>query len=213
MAILKRQKPKKTRHKIRDALWPRMGWRRTLRYTKYRLIRLQDSERNIAVGLSWGAAISFTPFMGGHILMAALFTWMMRGNVIAGAIGTVWGNPWTLPLMQLASFETGKLLFRIFGIVEFSAMPENLSLKKMFDYVIEHPYDLVIPWVAGGLVLTFATWPLFYMLHMAILENARKTRHAAREHNQKARKAARESGLETVPERFSPSLEKKVLDS
>ncbi len=213
MAILKRQKPKKTHHKIRDALWPRMGWRRTLRYTKYRLIRLQDSERNIAVGLSWGAAISFTPFMGGHILLAALFTWMMRGNVIAGAIGTVWGNPWTLPLMQLASFETGKLFFRFFGIVEFSALPENLSLKKMFDYIIEHPYDLVIPWVAGGVVLTFATWPLFYMLHMAILEGARSSQRATREESQKARKAAGGSGLETSPEPPVPFLKEKAIDS
>lgn len=187
MAILKRRHPKKTRHKIRDALWPRMGWRRTMRYTKYRLIRIQDSERNIAVGLSWGAAVSFNPFLGTHILQAILFSWLMRGNVIAGALGTAWGNPWTLPFMQLAGFELGKLIFRLFGVVEFADMPEHLTLRKMFEYVIEHPYDLVMPWIAGGVTLTVVSWPLFYALHLGVLESTHKARHSAREEAHKRR--------------------------
>lgn len=181
MAIFKRRHPKKTHHKIRDALWPRMGWRRAMRYIKYRLIRIQDTDRNIAVGLSWGAAVSFTPLIGTHVIQAALYTWLMRGNIVASFIGTFWGNPWTGPLMQWFSYETGKFFFRIFGFMAFASFPANLSLGGIFDYIAEHPYDLVLPWVVGGFLAALFVWPLFYVLHKAMIRSARAARRKARE--------------------------------
>lgn len=181
MAILKRRHPKRTHHKIRDALWPRMGWRRALRYIKYRLIRIQDSDRNIAVGLSWGAAVSFTPLIGTHVIQAALYTWLMRGNIVASFIGTFWGNPWTGPLMQWFSYETGKLFFRVFGAREFAPLPDTWNLEKVWGYIVEHPHDLVLPWVVGGFIAGVFVWPVFYVIHSAMIRSARAARRKARE--------------------------------
>lgn len=186
MAILKRKHPKKTHHKLRDALWPRIGWRRAMRYIKYRLIRLKDSNRNIAVGLSWGAAVSFTPLIGTHILQGLVYTWLMRGNLAASVVGTFWGNPWTGPFMQWASYEAGKTVFRIFGFDKFANLPEGLTIRQFFQYVLDHPFDLILPWVAGGFVAMLAFWPIFYIFHFWAIRSTRaahqKAREAARHH-------------------------------
>lgn len=193
MAIFKRRDPKKTHHKLRDALWPRIGWRRAMRYTMYRIIRIQDSDRNIAVGLSWGAAVSFTPLIGTHVLQAALYSWLMRGNIVASFVGTFWGNPWTGPFMQWFSYETGKTFFRILGFVEFSKIPDGLTIEQFFHYVGEHPYDLVLPWIVGGFLAALIVFPPFYVLHIWMVRKARAARHksreAARQHRIERRKA------------------------
>ncbi|MCB9979495.1 MAG: DUF2062 domain-containing protein [Rhodospirillales bacterium] len=181
MAILKRRHPKKSHHKIRDAIWPRMGWRRLVQYNKYRLIRIQDTDRNIAVGLSWGAAVSFTPLMGAHILQALFFTWLMRGNLVAGALGTLWGNPWTLPLMQWFSYEVGKTLFRVLGASGFAKLPDGLGLRGFLVYVLEHPVDLFLPWLVGGILVGLAVWPFFYFFHLWVIRSARTARDKARQ--------------------------------
>ncbi len=181
MAILKRRHPKKTHHKILDAIWPRMGWRRALRYVKHRLVRLQDSDRNIAVGLSWGAAVSFSPLIGTHILQGLLFTWLTRGNLAASVVGTLWGNPWTGPAMQWFSYETGKVLFRVLGFSDFASLPEGLTFSGFFDYVFEHPLDLILPWVVGGSAAGLMVWPFFYLFHYWMIRSARAAHHTARE--------------------------------
>lgn len=181
MAILKRRHPKKAHHKLRDAIWPRMGWRRAMRYIKYRLIRLKDSNRNIAVGLSWGAAVSFTPLIGTHILQGLLYTWLMGGNLAASVVGTFWGNPWTGPLMQWISYEAGKLFFRLLGFDDFVKLPEGLTVHEFFGYVMNHPFDLILPWVVGGFVAMLAFWPIFYIFHLWAVRSARAAHHKARE--------------------------------
>lgn len=72
-----------------------------------RLKRLQGTPYSVAAGFACGVAISFTPFIGFHMILAALTTWLIRGNIIASAIGTVVGNPWTFPFIWLAVFYTG----------------------------------------------------------------------------------------------------------
>ena len=69
-----------------------------------RLKRLQGTPYSIATGFACGVAISFTPFIGFHMILAALTAWLIRGNIIASAIGTIVGNPWTFPFIWLAVF-------------------------------------------------------------------------------------------------------------
>ena len=96
--------------RLRQALWPSMGFRRAARYVGHRLARLPDSPGAIAGGLAWGAAVSFTPFIGLHFFVAALAAWASRCNVLASAIGTAVGNPWTFPFIWAASYKTGAFL-------------------------------------------------------------------------------------------------------
>ncbi len=59
-------------------------------------------------GLS--AFSSCTPFLGFHILVAMLIAWVIRGNLIASALGTFIGNPITFPVIWLVVFEVGRYI-------------------------------------------------------------------------------------------------------
>lgn len=91
-------------------LWPRTGWRRAFVYYLKRLTRLSGTPHNIAAGFACGVMISFTPFVGLHILLGCLLALIVRGNFLAVVAGTLVGNPWTFPFMWLGGYELGKLL-------------------------------------------------------------------------------------------------------
>ena len=79
-------------------------------YLTHRVVRIPGSSYSIACGLAFGAAVSFTPFIGLHFLISMGLAWVFRANVIAAAIGTVVGNPWTFPFIWLATYQTGILI-------------------------------------------------------------------------------------------------------
>ena len=74
---------------------------RILRLLKLKIFRIRDFPEAVAVGLAWGAAVSFTPLLGLNIIICFLGTWLMRGNLIAATVGTIIGNPWTFPFFFL----------------------------------------------------------------------------------------------------------------
>ena len=80
-------------------LWPRVSWRRSVLYYLKRILRLSGTPYAIAMGAAVGAAVAFTPFLGLHLVITFAIAWMLRGNMIAGAIAaTAFGNPISYPL-------------------------------------------------------------------------------------------------------------------
>lgn len=96
--------------RLRQALWPSMGFRRAARYVGHRVARLPDSPGAIAGGFAWGVAASFTPFIGLQFVLAIVGAWATRCNLVACAIGTASGNPWTFPFIWAAIYQTGALI-------------------------------------------------------------------------------------------------------
>ena len=97
--------------KIREALWPSLGWKRLLAYYRHRVGRLSGSSRSVASGFATGVAVSFTPFVGLHIAMGALTCYLTRSSILAMVLGTlIAGNIWTLPLALFASLEAGRFM-------------------------------------------------------------------------------------------------------
>jgi uncharacterized protein (DUF2062 family) len=84
-----------------------MGFQRFVTYVKQRIIRLSDSPHKIALGLALGLAASFNPFVGTHILQACGLAFLFRSNLVAAFIGTLLGNPLTLPFMWAAAIWVG----------------------------------------------------------------------------------------------------------
>ena len=78
--------------RLRGFLWPKTGWRRSTEYLRHRIARLRASPHAIASGFACGAAISFTPFVGTHVVVSAALAWLIRGNILASAIGTLVGG-------------------------------------------------------------------------------------------------------------------------
>lgn len=109
----KRQKPLKD--KVRDAIWPRMGIRRYVSYLKTKVLRLSATPHAIAAGVASGAAVSCFPFVGLHFLLGFVLAFFVRGNMLAAAIGTAWGNPITFPFLFSAAYQLGSVTLGLFG--------------------------------------------------------------------------------------------------
>ena len=84
---------------------------RIFRLFKLKIYRIRDFPEAVAIGLSWGAAVSFTPLLGFHLIICYLGTWLMRGNLIAATVGTIIGNPWTFPIFFYVDYKIGLLFF------------------------------------------------------------------------------------------------------
>ena len=128
--------------RLKGWLWPAMGWRRLGTYLVKRLTRLPGTPHNIACGFACGAAISFTPFVGMHIVLSVLLAWLLRGHMIAAAVGTVVGNPWTFPFIWLATYKVGQIML---GSAEAAPWPA----VTMFKHVVTDLTSLIWPTLTG----------------------------------------------------------------
>ncbi|MDP6709351.1 MAG: DUF2062 domain-containing protein [Alphaproteobacteria bacterium] len=155
---------------MREFFWPRMGFRRAAKYFGYRVVRLPGSTYAIAGGFAWGAAVSFTPFIGMHFILAGLAAWLTRCSILASAIGTAVGNPWTFPFIWTLVYNVGVFLLRL----DAAAAPANETLTLLFQQIWQLIGDSILVVVglkegldaAGGtgaletVVLT-VLWPMF----------------------------------------------------
>jgi len=143
----------------REWLWPSSGWFAFLRWLELVLKRKSGSSHEVAIGFSAGVFISFLPIMGFHFLGGALVAFLLGGNILASAIGTFVGNPWTFPLIWLSAFDLGNY---ILGIENAKALPESFNLKAIFadlPFWIQH---FLWPMLVGGTPLGIVAGVLFY---------------------------------------------------
>ena len=155
--------------RMRELVWPRMGWSRVGTYLRHRVVRLAGSPYSIAAGLACGAAISFTPFIGLHFGLAALIAWLIGGNILASAIGTVVGNPWTFPFIWWGTFGIGEI---VTGSSKVADMPENLSLHYIFD----HPLAVLLPMTVGGFLVAIVVWVSVFFASRYFVERYQRLR-------------------------------------
>jgi uncharacterized protein len=142
-------------------LWPRKGRGRGLRYVALRVLRLKSSPHSIAVGVAVGAASSFTPFFGLHIVLAVLLAWIFSGNVLAAAIATALANPITIPLILAASYEIGTALVEPQG----GSTVASADIARMIEHMnLAELWGLLKPMLVGSLPLAVAAALIFYPL-------------------------------------------------
>ncbi len=108
--MFRSRRQKSLGEKLRDHVWPRMGLARLWHLTLLRLHRIRVSDHQIALGFAAGAFVAFSPLLGFHFILAALIALVIRGNVLAAALGTMVGNPITLPFLFLADYNLGATL-------------------------------------------------------------------------------------------------------
>ena len=70
-----------------------------------KLVRVKDSQDKLAVGFACGSMVSFSPFIGFHFLLAVIFAYIFRGNIVASLIGTFVGNPFTFPFIWIFIYK------------------------------------------------------------------------------------------------------------
>ena len=79
-------------------------------YYAKRIPRLSGSPRSIAIGVAAGVFASFTPFIGFHFILGFVMAFVLGGNLIASALGTAAGNPFTFPLIWASTYRVGSVI-------------------------------------------------------------------------------------------------------
>lgn len=157
-----RKVPAGLAERVRTSLWPRRSFWRSGKYFAKRALRLSASPHAIASGVAAGVFVSFLPIPGFHFVIAALFAWMIAGNVVASAIGTAFGNPITFPVIWGACYEVGHLILH--GSAATPSQPIHLGhALAHFDFApLWEP--LLKPITVGAIPLGLFFATVFYVL-------------------------------------------------
>jgi len=204
--MFKRRHPLPFHKRAGAIVWPSGGWLRSGTYVAHRLRRLPGTPYRIAAGFASGAAISFTPFIGLHFVLAALLALAVRGNVIAAAIGTVVGNPWTFPLIWLWTYSLGRWVLG--GGDGPNGLPEAMS----FQHIVDQPLEVLLPMVVGGVPTAIVAWFVFFWpLQRTVAEYQKARRRRLRKRMHKAQDAARRGKAPVVA--GTPQVETRKIES
>ena len=146
---------------------------------------MHDTSGSLAIGVASGVAASFLPFIGLHFLIAALLALLFRGNVLASAIGTLFGNPWTFLFIWVADYRLGLWLLQQSG---FGSQLTAFNLQQLAEVMIiffhfftfsggvdwhqvaETFEQVFLPMSIGGTVLAVVSWFIAFVLCYYSLE-------------------------------------------
>lgn len=184
--------------RMREFFWPTAGWNRSTRYVFHRVARIPGSAYSLAAGFACGAAISFTPFIGLHFVLSALLAYIIRANMIASAIGTVVGNPWTFPFIWVGVFNVGSWILREDGVtahnVDFlEVLTESMAATHRMDfgYLFDTAWPVLFPLLVGSMPVGIFVWILFYFPLSPMISKYQAARHHKR--TRKLRKAQKKA--------------------
>ena len=145
--------------RIRSILWPARGFGRLFSYIIQRVKRMPGSTLSIAVGAAWGIAVSFSPFLGLHLLVGMMLAYLTRGNLVACLFGTFVGNPWTFPLFFYLNYRLGAFI-----LVEMGRDVKSIggTMTEFVTLFLADPAALIgalfAPIVVGSLILGTIAW-------------------------------------------------------
>ncbi|MBN2676370.1 MAG: DUF2062 domain-containing protein [Alphaproteobacteria bacterium] len=176
--MFKRATPLPLWRKILNFIYPQIGFRRAGRYIYLRVLRLKGETESIARGVALGVAVSMTPFIGFHLILVGLLGLLIRGNVIAGALSSLVGNPITFPFIWYVMYLVGVMLVPQVGHVDLSPV----SLFQMFEHFVtavwsldqtlfmEKVWRIWFPMLIGSIPLFILSYVIVYGLAIKSLK-------------------------------------------
>jgi len=184
-------------------VWPRAGVKRSLVYIWHRVARISGTPHFIVIGLVSGVFASWTPFIGLHFLLAALIAFFMRGSILASALGTFFGNPFTFPFIWLATYNFGGFLlgYQTRENIDLT-MPKGTfwllftNPSAFFDaiWVVMGPY--FVPMLIGSIPLGLATCLPIYFVMRPIVTKYQDRRRKRLEDKLQSRKKSQNHSLQ-----------------
>ena len=130
-----------------------------------KLVRVKDSQDKLAIGFACGSMVSFSPFIGFHFLLAVIFAYIFRGNIVASLIGTFIGNPFTFPFIWIFIYKIGNIFFK---------NDQNSSIEFTFQSLYDQGYDILIPMLIGSLIVSIPVWFISYFTVKFLLSSFKK---------------------------------------
>jgi hypothetical protein len=124
--------------------------------------------------------------IGAHLAIGILVAWLIGANLVAAAIGTVVGNPWTFPFIWYWNYRLGAMLLG----VDVEGGPEAFSLAKVWDDPIHEIGPILIPLTVGSVPSVIVSWVAFYFPLRGIVAGYQKRRWRRITRRARERKAA-----------------------
>jgi len=177
--------------KLRESFWPRIGWKRASQYVWRRVWRLSGTPHTIAIGVAAGAFTAFTPFLGFHIAGAIVIAWVLRGNLIAAAFGTLVGNPLSYPPIWFATYDLGTRMLGMSGRHHVN-LSEVLMSHKAFDMIL----PVLMPMALGSIPLGILAAIVTYFIVKTAVAAYQLRRREQLEARALARQAERDAQVE-----------------
>lgn len=184
--MFKRKQKPTFLQRLKSYMWPTIGWRKYLQYLGLRLSRLGSSPKSIAMGMACGVAISFTPFVGLHFVLAAITAFLCRGNVLASALGTAAGNPWTFPFIWVSVFYTGRWFLGVTGEMRvsfLSVFEKAMHALITFDFsgFASDVWPVFFPMLIGCIPYYIVVWLVtYYVVKHAMTQIVNRKRKSAK---------------------------------
>ena len=128
--------------------------------------------KEVALGLAIGAAVSLTPLIGLHAVLAVLLASITPSNRLAAILGTQVGNPFTLPFFFWLEYEIGSWLTGV--QVKTSLSFSHIGLEEAAERMVQlfgeaaWPFSvgMVVLAVGVGLIVYFGTVLVAKVLHL-----------------------------------------------
>jgi uncharacterized protein (DUF2062 family) len=167
---------------MKEGLW------RSARYWYLRLVRIQATPHNIALGLAVGVFAGLLPILPFQIAVAVTLAFIVRGSKIAAALGTWITNPLNWVPFYMMCYYIGKAVAP-FEIPAFD--PTHLEMTQMIDL----GWKFFAVMIVGGLVVAVPGSIVTYIATYKgmVVYRRRKAERAARKAAQKRERE--ESGL------------------
>ena len=110
----------------------------------------KEPPSRVAAALALGIAISFSPFQGLHTVIALLLAFVLKLNKPDVLLGTIFVNPWTLPIYFPAACWLGS---RLTGVpMPHFALPSPGELLQRLTSPTLEPWvrDVILNWGVGA---------------------------------------------------------------
>jgi len=185
IVMFRRRKELTITQKIKSYFWPSIGWKKYMRYLLLRLNRMGSSPYSVAAGVACGSAISFTPFVGLHFVLAAITAFLCGGNILASALGTAMGNPWTFPIIWVSVYYTGRWFLGEDGTINFSFLEvfeKGMHALMSFDFsdFAADVWPVIKPMIVGCVPFYIVAWIVTYYVVKKALMGLRKKKSEAK---------------------------------
>ena len=136
-----------------------------------------------------------TPFVGLHFVLSAIVAYAMRANILASAIGTAVGNPWTFPFIWVWIYNAGLWMIGSGHLdsteVEFATVfSQSMEALIRFDmaYLIKTSGPVLWPMLVGSLPTAIVTWIIFYVPLQPMISRYQTKRSHKRSKKRRERK-------------------------
>jgi uncharacterized protein (DUF2062 family) len=171
-----------------------MGGKAFLVYLFFKLKRSVSHPHHLAVGMGVGMWANFLPLPGMGITLSLAVTWLLRGSLVGAFVGQMLGNAWTMPLIWVACYKVGLLVFPLgeHGI-GFTMLMANFNVAFVMENWSALAKSVLLPLTVGGQIIGIPLALLSYWFTYVEMKNFQDYRHKIREE-----KALKRAGLRRI---------------